>query len=378
MSHFNILIILMKTIYNLDAISNYSIYSKFNVNFTRIFGDRSLKGFVKINKKSKTLKKLNYLEEIDKKFPKITAKKDIEPYDYINKKILQIEENNNNLNKNKSKYDKILKSEPNNYKRNYFNSKKKKIDQIINLDPFKYNPNYNAIYKKIPYVRIIEPKYNENNNNSSKKNISKNNISKISNKSINKSKSKSKINNSKEEEENNNSNDNDNDNENNISKNSNKNNKDKLPLVNINRYDYRNENHALRFSKYGNPRIHISRNENKICPIYYNKSYIKHNIKKKKKINAINFDKMMSRKDTDFVNCQSLNTPSFNLYSPNYDFVKNSSNKISFSRNHIDNDLNKKKYFLRKLITSYNVDSEFHIFNTDRKYHNNTTTNNIE
>ena len=297
-----------KTIYNLDVISNFSIYSKFNVNYDRILGDRSLKGFVKINKKSKTLKKLNFLEEIDKKFPKQTnIKKDIEPYDYINKHILKIEEHNNDLNKN----NKILKTEPNNYKGNYFNSKKKKNKQIINLDPFKYNPNYNAIYKKIPYVRIIETRDNRQKSNSSKKS----NINKSSSKSI--VLNKSKINNTKEtkeeEEEDNNSNnndkDNDNDNEHNESKNNSKNDKIKLPLVKINRNCFGYDNHALRFSKYGNQRSYKSRNEDKIFPIYYNSRSVNYN---KKKINAINFDKMMSRKENDFVNIESLKTPSFN------------------------------------------------------------------
>ena len=54
--------------------------------------------------------------------------------------------------------------------------------------------------------------------------------------------------------------------------------------------------------------------------------------KSNKKYNfSINFDKMMSRKGTDFINSSSLETPSFNKYTPNYDFVKHSSAKISFS-----------------------------------------------
>ena len=57
------------TLYNLDAISKYSIYSKSNVNYDRILGDRSLKGFVKINKRPKIVKKINILEEIQQKYP---------------------------------------------------------------------------------------------------------------------------------------------------------------------------------------------------------------------------------------------------------------------------------------------------------------------
>ena len=85
-----------------------------------------------------------------------------------------------------------------------------------------------------------------------------------------------------------------------------------------------------------------------------------------RKIISVNFDKMSSRKESDFVNYQSLDVPSFNRYTPNYDFVKNSAAKISFSYHNLgNNEMKKKKFLLRKLLSSYNVDSDFHIINPD-------------
>ena len=81
---------------------------------------------------------------------------------------------------------------------------------------------------------------------------------------------------------------------------------------------------------------------------------------------------MTSRKETDFINNYSLKTPSFNRYSPNYDFVKNSPAKISFSHHHIDNN-DKKKLLLRKIMASYKVDTEFHIINNNEMSHNNSS-----
>jgi hypothetical protein len=102
--------------------------------------------------------------------------------------------------------------------------------------------------------------------------------------------------------------------------------------------------------------------------------------KNNKKYNfSINFDKMMSRKANNLINSYSLKTPSFNRYSPNYDFVKNSPAKISFSYHNLDNnDINKKKLLLNKLIHSYKVDTDFHIFKNDQtKLSNSSSSNSI-
>ena len=353
-----------KTIKNLDAISKYSIYSKLNVNFDRILGDRSLKGFVRINKKPKILKKINILEEIYKKFPKeFKDKKELELFEDNKQITIKETENNINENKNNNKYYKIFKSEPNEKTsiKDYFSSKKKnKYEEIISLYPFKYYPNYDSIYKKIPYVHIIEPKGDRKNNSFDKK-VQRKNQNKSSSSSITVS-----INNIKEGEHNNSK-----DNKKSISNNSSNLQSTKLPIVNMNRNSVRNENHALRFSKYGNQRIYKSRNDENVFQMYYNNSISGDKINMKK-INTVDFDKMMSRKEKDFVNYHSLKIPSFNRYSPNYDFVKDTPTKISFSYHSIDNDINKKKYIIRKLIASYNVDTELHIFNLDKTKHNNT------
>ena len=352
------------TLYNFDSISKYSIYSKLNVNFDRLLGDRSLKGFIKVNKRPKIVKKQNLLEEIQQKYPNeakdINEKKD--PHEFLSELILKNSEaikNGNNIN---NKYYKIFKSQSNNNSqkisiKNYFytNKNKKKYQEIITLDPFKYNPNYNAIFKKVPYVKIVKPKETDKNES---KNIKQKKVlntvpSSIDNTHENEN-SKSK-NNSIDE----NSKDNDK-------------NEIKLPLVNNNRIYTRNDNHALRFSKYGNQKhfLDIINNNEDNNIINNNSNSISCDKINKKKIITVNFDKMMSRRENDFVNNYSLNNPSFNRYSPNYDFVKNTPAKISFSYHNEYNDIAKKKILLRKLLSSYKVDTEFHIVNNDEIRHN--------
>ena len=364
------------TIYNLDAISKYSIYSKLNMNYDRILGDRSLKGFVKINKKPKIIRKFNYLEEIHQKYPnEIKGKDKKDPHEFINQLILKKSENNKNDNI-KNKYYKIFKTQPIDKPqkesiKNFFHSNKNNYQEAISLDPFKYNPNYNAIYKKIPYVRIVGPKEQKDkilsNNNSNKKNRIKKYGS-----------SEQSINNSNDSE--NNGNDSNSiDNKHIKDKNKTEDNNINiinLPKLNINK---RNDNHALRFSKYGNQRNNNTdkNNENEKDGNYILNKYINnHSISVDKlnlqKIATINFDKMTSRKENDFVNNYSLKNPSFNRYSPKYDFVKNSPAKISFSYHHIDNN-DKKKLLLRKILASYKVDSEFHIINNNKMSHNNSS-----
>jgi len=359
------------TLYKFDEISKYSVYSKMNLKYDRVFGDRSLKAFVKINKSPKILKKISYVEEALKKAPK-ESKDYKDPHEYINQIIARSIENNNNKSK-------IFNTQPNATPQNHI-FKKKNFNDIISLDPFKYNPNYDAIYKKIPYVRIVGPTEKDNN-----RNVNSSNSSTIKENKNNKSKNSrtpSPLN--KNDVNSNNSKDsytietNRNDEVYNLNKSS-----DiksiKLPIINNNNNKSKiwDNNHALRFSKYGNQRVYKSENKynkkeeesgKKMDFIRYN-SNNRYSLNKKNKKNnfSINFDKMMSRKGTDFINFSSLNTPSFNKYTPNYDFVKNSPAKISFSYHNIDiDDMTKKKYLLKKLLNSYNADIQYHIIKDEQ------------
>ena len=359
------------TLYKFDEISKYSVYSKMSVKYDRVFGDRSLKAFVKINKSPKILKKISYVEEALKKAPK-ESKDYKDPHEYINQIIARSIENNNNKSK-------IFNTQPNATPQNHI-FKKKNFNDIISLDPFKYNPNYDAIYKKIPYVRIVGPTEKDNN-----RNVNSSNSSTIKENKNNKSKNSrtpSPLN--KNDVNSNNSKDsytietNRNDEVYNLNKSS-----DiksiKLPIINNNNNKSKiwDNNHALRFSKYGNQRVYKSENKynkkeeesgKKMDFIRYN-SNNRYSLNKKNKKNnfSINFDKMMSRKGTDFINFSSLNTPSFNKYTPNYDFVKNSPAKISFSYHNIDiDDMTKKKYLLKKLLNSYNADIQYHIIKDEQ------------
>ena len=357
------------TIYKLDSISKYSIYSKFNNDIERMLGDRSLKAFVKINKNPKKAKKRNYLEEVLKKFPK-EQKQYQDPHEYINQIINKNSENNKN-----NKYYQIFNTQQNenfSIKSIKHNFKKKKYEDIISMDPFKYNPNYDAIYKKVPYVHIVEPSQNNKSNNSSFKennskslrsyktseilntnnNIGNNNSKESSTVETNRHLLKNKLNKSIDI------------------------NTLKLPIINNNRNGIGYNNHALRFSKYGNSKINQTETKNESEEnINLKKSINKHNIKSShgRNINnkitnfPINFDKMMSRKENDLINSSSLDIPSFNRYSPNYDFIKNSAAKISFDYHNLDNDeINKKKNLLRKLMYSYDADIHYHIINDEQ------------
>ena len=357
------------TIYKLDSISKYSIYSKLNNDIERMLGDRSLKAFVKINKEPKKAKKINYLEEVLKKFPK-EQKKFEDPNEYINQII---KKNSENIKSNK--YYKIFNTKKN---ENYHNRsiqhhfKKKKTEDIISIDPFKYNPNYDAVYKKIPYTLIIEPSQNNKSNISSFK---ENNSKSLRRQKI------SEILNTDNTIENNNLKDNSTIEtnrhlvKNRLNKSSDINTL-KLPIINTNRIGFGNNNHALRFSKYGNSRINQTENKNESEEnIILKNSINKHNIKSShdrninnKKTNfPINFDKMMSRKENNLVYSSSLDNPSFNRYSPNYDFIRNSSAKISFDYHNLDNDqINKKKNLLRKLMHSYDADIHYTIINDEQ------------
>ena len=368
------------TIYKLDDISKYSIYSKFNIGYEKLLGDRSLKGFVKVIKRPKIIKKGCYLDEIQQRYPKEIRDRDRkDPHEFINQMIMQQKENSKSNKKLNNNYFKISKSIPIEKRplNNIFNIKKKKFEEVVNLDPFKYNPNYNAIYKKVPYVRFVKPKEKEQNDshNSSSRKKSKNSSEKNS---ADMSRNNEKVAEEKgkeiEKENDSNLSDNKRNRVNDIINKKSNLDRIKLPLVNINKVSDRN-NHALRFSKYGNQRVYKS--DNKIeNEDYLSQRFLKKNnninnnniIGKKnmKKIISVNFDKMSSRKESDFINYQSLDIPSFNRYSPNYDFVKNSAAKISFSyHNFGNNEMKKKRFLLRKLLSSYNVDTDFHIVNTE-------------
>jgi len=368
------------TLYKFDEISKYSVYSKMNMNYDRVLGDRSLKAFVKINKSPKILKKISYVEEALKRAPK-ESKDYKDPHEFINQIIAKSIENNNNKSK-------VSNTQPNTTPQTSLNhlSKKKNFNDIISLDPFKYNPNYDAIYKKIPYVRIVGPTEKDNNRNIKSSNSStikeyKNNKSKNSrlpsplntnDANSNNSKDSYTIETNKNEEINN------------LNKSSDIKSL-KLPIINNNNNKSKiwESNHALRFSKYGNQRVYKSENKygKKEEEAGKNLNFIRYNSnnnnnsnnryklnKNNKKFNfSINFDKMMSRKGTDFINSSSLETPSFNKYTPNYDFVKHSPAKISFSYHNIDIDhMTKKKYLLKKLLNSYNPDIQYHIIKDEQ------------
>ena len=349
------------TLYTFDKISKYSKYSKLNYNYDKMFGNRCLKEFIRVNKRPKIIKKISLLEDLGFTPPQYIKPEAKDPHEFVTKILLTKKKKGNST--NNYNYHKIVKTHLNDKKhkkpekKNFFHFRKKNSQaELISLDPFKYNPNYNAIFKKVPYVKIIEPNSNKEAKSSSQSN----------------SKSKNSINNSNERE-------------NSSKKKKKKNistNNLKLPLVN-NRNFTRNDinNHALRFSKYGNYKSYLSSNDNENGINHNNiilnspKKDINSNKINLKKIVSINFNKMMSRRDKDFINYNSLKIPSFDRYSPKYDLVRKESPKISFSYHNMDNDeSHKKRNLLRKIISSYNVGAEFQMISDAAIDNNNNKT----
>ena len=238
--------------------------------------------------------------------------------------------------------------------------KKNKIE--YNLDPFKYHPNYNSIYKNIPSVKITEPTKTK----LKEKSKDKNNYKKMEKKKMNKLLI-TEINHTFNEEKkqskdrNNKSFVNINLTDTNIKK------EIKLPKLsgnpknkNMTLITNRN-NHAIRFSKYL-PRKFIIPDHNK------NISYINpfNYIKPKNKTKSIDFNKMLHRNDKTLIYTSSLKTPSFCQYNPKYDWVDKDKCSIYFNPLQ-KNEKKYKKYLIKKICTSYNVNTEYEILNELKK-----------
>ena len=241
--------------------------------------------------------------------------------------------------------------------------KRNKVTQ--SLDPFKYHPNYNAIYRNIPSVRIKGPtKLLKTLLNGNNKDRNKN--KKLENKKLNKllltdinntSKEKSrqpKDRNNKTFEKIINLTD----------KNINgKINLPKLKVIQKNKnttlFQDRN-NHALRFSKYISRKYIIPDNNKNI-------SYIEpfnYNIPRNKN-KSIDFDKMLHRKGKELINISSLKVTSFGQYNPNYNWIDKDKNCIYFNPEEKEKEKHK-KFLIKKICTSYNVNTEYQIVDNDK------------
>ena len=133
----------------------------------------------------------------------------------------------------------------------------------------------------------------------------------------------------------------------------------KNKIMDLIKYDD-NNNHALRFSKYI-PRKYFIPDHNKnisyLNPIDY--------IKSKKDNKAIDFDKMLKRNGKNLINVSCLKNPSFALYNPKYTVIDKNENVRLFNPGDKEYETNK-KYLMRKLWASYNVNTQYTLVDNDK------------
>ena len=338
----------------IESIPHNETYSKYNSTLEKIFKSQSLRHYINVYKNRRTMS-----------FDKNEANDfntNVFGDELLYKKLKEDEENNifDDTNGENEKGEPKLEETKEDFWKKIVEMKKNKIE--YNLDPFKYHPNYNSIYKNIPSVKITEPTKTK----LKEKSKDKNNYKKMEKKKMNKLLI-TEINHTFNEEKkqskdrNNKSFVNINLTDTNIKK------EIKLPKLsgnpknkNMTLITNRN-NHAIRFSKYL-PRKFIIPDHNK------NISYINpfNYIKPKNKTKSIDFNKMLHRNDKTLIYTSSLKTPSFCQYNPKYDWVDKDKCSIYFNPLQ-KNEKKHKKYLIKKICTSYNVNTEYEILNNLKK-----------
>ena len=211
---------------------------------------------------------------------------------------------------------KNLKTETDSNKNKCRNKKVQLPSLSESPDPCHYNPNYNAIYKKVPAVRMVKPSVSPRRAEQPKK---------IKQRKILESKDEPK--------------------------------RKKISLLPP--VDYFGKNHALRFSQYPNRKTMIQ-------PFSVDKlSYVEPfdyltNVNK-----AVDFKKMKERCDSDLINVSALANPSIGYYEPKYDIIVKKSPRINFSpRKKLKLS---KQFLIKKIWNSYEVPVGYQLvkFNTE-------------
>jgi hypothetical protein len=356
---------------SLDSISHTSSYSKYGSLVEKMHDYHSLKRLINKLKHPIKIKKLPFLEDFNNKYPieKTTLNiQDSEFMEFVDPMFKT--KNEKEIKQLIAEEEKKLCKNNSNKKINAFKNNPKPFNDYINSDPFKYKPNYDSIYKNVPSTKFYLPskEYMQAKNNKSKINIKKglfltnslykkNNENKKSNESIgnkinesNKQKILSFINNFKKQ--------------------SNKNVKlfplispnKKLKLIKNSRSEsnlkLKEDNHALRFSKYVKRKSDAKKGNDII-------SYINpFNYSSSNKVKAIDFNKMKPHSlKKIFLNLNTINNPSICYYQPKYDILT-SKNSIVFNSN--QKPKNSKKFMIHKIWSSYDVTKDYLSIDNDK------------
>ena len=332
----------------LDTIPKFDTYSQYSTSLGKVFQDNSFQNLLKSLKEQKKPKIYSYFNVEEKKQDTnnifkaygIENKREDSKYNLLN------DDNENNIKNNNEKDEIFTKKQT--WKITIIKTKRRYNPE---LDPFRYNPNYNSIYKNIPSVRITKP-FNEtipiNKNNIKIKNRINNDASpfltEIGDKAINSAFS----------------------NKNRKAKNFDLNtlgdmkkfdNIKKNKRMNSNEEENDRNNHSIRFDKYVDrkmAKIEVNPNVSYIEPFDYQKT----------RNNTIDFNKMQSRNDANFLNMNNIKGPSIGYYNPNYDYFNGKMRNIS-----LGNESKKEKnkmYSLKKLWSSYKVRVDYQLVDNNK------------
>ena len=346
-----------------ETISNFENFSKYNSILDHEFKDKSLKSFIISLKHYKPKEKENFIEEFYKKYPyQFEEKKLIEDDDSFMENIKGLKNITINEKDNEKNSDKQIKFR--------FENQKTRESEIP--DSLRYSPNYDSIFKKIQSFKMgYDKKFNlKNKKEKNKQIINSSNTQKTKLfKNKNKLTDKNKI-----EKQNNlfktNIRINDINNKNNI-----KSKKDiflNLPPISIRNINNtkdennKNKNHNTLENKSSHSNFTFRLNKYKSR----NEKFEAENYKKLSEHlsynnnNAVDFGKMSSRNDKYLINAYSLDVPSSEKYRPKYSYTEDNVKNIIFSP--FGSNKKSKKILLRKMMSSYNVPTEYQYIDNEK------------
>ncbi len=398
---------------HLNSIKPVKAYSNKNTEFDKMFGNYTLKSFIRSLKKPIKSKRATFLDEMAEKFPYEEEEGNPDPFQSLNKKNIKLNKLYNNIfiegysqteNNKKSTLNSLI---TNNY--NY----KKPFQLNVTPNSCTYNPKYDCIFKKVPVITINKtPRkfYNDNEPNTSyiKRKIKLEKIPKINKTNIKIYKNnneKKKLNslglfnhdfkffvqfNDSILEEKNEKNDKNEKEEKEEKEEKDKNtglktiirlkSKDSIIKTNNQRYkdniniSRNNISKLFNIQKNKTPHYRINnknnRNLNYILKIHPH-TYIKNKSKKerdnKDKGYIINFNKMISRNYDNMINISTINNPSFNRYEPKFEYITQSPKGFVFGINDNKTIYEKKKILLKKLWCSYgHLSKDYYLINNSK------------
>ena len=343
-----------------ESMKKFDNFSKYSSILEHEFRDRSLKSFIASLKHYKSREKKNFIAEFYKKYPyQLEAKEIIDDDEALFEQIIGTKDKieiGKQLNTSNSRHDKYI-----------VENKKSQESEIP--DSLRYSPNYDSIFKKVPSFKIgIDKKYISLNSKMKKNHIS--DLTNIKVTKINKNSVKEKI---SQDDKNklfktnikiNNKADKNNKSKKNIFLN--------LPPIIFGGKNFNLKNDNSLNKKYNTIDVENNLNNNNSNSIKYYQKNFNNKTENNKNINghhlhinnAMDFKKMSSRNDKYIINAYSLDVPSFEKYSPKYEFIESNVKNIKFSP--FGENKRDKKFLLKKILSSYKVPTEYQFIDNEK------------